>query len=210
MRLEGEMIDGRPVVVLAHGAGADSQSPFMQNVSSELVKRGLAVVLFDFPYMKRRQETGRKSPPDREPKLLEAFADVVHRYQGQHPVVVGGKSMGGRMASRLAAIQADYDVVLRGWFALGYPFHPPGRPERLRIDHLPHISVPGWIVQGERDPFGSKAEPVETWLGNRVGLSWMPDGNHDLMPRRSSGVDAEAEWARWLDTIAERIKVWAS
>ena len=184
---DGKWLDGQPVVVLAHGAGAPMDSPFMTTMAGRLSGLGLAVLRFEFPYMARRRTEGCKAPPDRAPKLLNAFAQAVRSVPVGHPVIVAGKSMGGRMASLLAARAGEFGVHLRGWAALGYPFHPPGKPDRLRTEHLAACRLPGLVIQGARDPFGSAREPVASWLPANVGLVWIEDGNHDLMPRKSSG-----------------------
>src|SRR5690606_16450036 len=134
-------------VLLAHGAGAPMDSDFMNAMSEALCERGIAVARFEFPYMARRRVEGGKRPPDRQPVLLAAFADMLQRMPGR--CFVGGKSLGGRMASLLAAEGADVSGVV----CFGYPFHPPGKPENTRTAHLPGLSVPMLVCQGERDPF---------------------------------------------------------
>ena len=118
--------NARLTVVLAHGAGAPMNTPFLNTVARGLAADGYRVARFEFPYMRARRETGRKGgAPDREPVLRNSWKDVVTELGGGERLVIGGKSMGGRIASMVAD-----EVGARGLVCLGYPFHPPGRPER--------------------------------------------------------------------------------
>ncbi|MFT6516137.1 MAG: putative alpha/beta-hydrolase family hydrolase, partial [Alcanivorax sp.] len=145
------------LLVLAHGAGAPMDSDFMNAMAEAMADQGISVVRFEFPYMARRRQEQRKFPPNRAPQLLAHFRDVLAALPDDNlPIWIGGKSMGGRMASLLAA-QADCPPI-HGVVALGYPFHPPGKPEKTRTEHLPHLAVPMLICQGERDPFGKPQE----------------------------------------------------
>ncbi|MDF1821454.1 MAG: dienelactone hydrolase family protein [Alcanivoracaceae bacterium] len=186
------VIDTRPAgecrarLLLAHGAGAPMDSDFMNAISDLLAGQGIAVRRFEFPYMQKRREDGRKRPPDRAPALLAAFAGQLAGLPDDVPVLVGGKSMGGRMASMLAV---DHPVA--GVACLGYPFHPPGKPEKLRIAHFADIQAPVLICQGERDSFGTRAEVEAMTLPPQVHVAWLEDGNHDLKPRKASGLSHE-------------------
>ncbi len=173
-------------VALAHGAGAPMDSPFMTAMARGLAAVGLRVARFEFPYMRARRSEGRQRPPDREPVLRSAWLAAVEALGGGGRVVVGGKSMGGRMASLIAD-----EAGVRGLVCLGYPFHPPGKPERLRTAHLEHLRTPTLIVQGTRDPFGTRAEVEGYALSPGIRLVWMEDGDHSLVPRVSSGRTAE-------------------
>ena len=144
-----------PVIVLAHGAGAPMDSPFLNILARDLGAAGLRVARFEFPYMRRLREKGQKRPPDREPALRQAWLDVIACLGGAERLVIGGKSMGGRMASLVAD-----EAGVRGLVCLGYPFHPPGQLEKLRTAHLRDLRTPALIVQGTRDPFGTR----EGWL----------------------------------------------
>jgi uncharacterized protein len=178
-------------VALAHGAGAPMDSPFMETVAAELAKHGLRVARFEFPYMARRRTEGTRKPPDRAPVLLETWRAVIGRLGREH-LIVGGKSMGGRIASMVAAELEDEGAPVRGVACLGYPFHPPGRPERLRTEHLAAIKTPTLILQGERDPLGTHGEVEGYALSKAVRLYWLPDGDHGFKPRKASG-RSEAE-----------------
>lgn len=174
--------DASATLVLAHGAGAPMDSPFMNAMAERLSRRGHRVVRFEFPYMTGRRTDGRKRPPDRQPVLIDTWRSVVAALGGPQRLVIGGKSMGGRMASLLAA-----EDGARGLVCLGYPFHPPGRPERTRVEHLGALAVPTLIVQGTRDPFGTVDDVAGYRLSPAVSLAWIADGDHDLKPRRASG-----------------------
>ncbi|SME88847.1 hypothetical protein SAMN06265365_101146 [Tistlia consotensis] len=177
-------------LALAHGAGAGMDTPFMTAVAEGLAARGRRVARFEFPYMARRRADGRRRPPDREPVLLACWREVVEALGGPGGVVLGGKSMGGRMASLLAAELEAEGRPARGLVCLGYPFHPPGRPERTRTAHLAGLATPGLILQGTRDPFGGPEEVAGYALSPALRLHWLADGDHDLKPRKASGRSA--------------------
>jgi predicted alpha/beta-hydrolase family hydrolase len=189
--------DAPATVLLAHGAGAPMDSPFLAAIAGGLAQRGWRVVRFDFPYMARMRETGRRQGPDRMAVLQEAFRQQVRLETAAspgRPLVIGGKSMGGRVASLLADELAVGDGVL-GCLCLGYPFHPPGRPLQLRTEHLAALRTPSLILQGERDSFGRREE-VETYeLSPQLELRWIPSGDHSFKPTRSSGLSEEQNWA---------------
>ena len=172
-------------LVLAHGAGAPMDSPFMAAIATGLAGLGWRVVRFEFPYMARQRLTGRKSAPDALPKLLESFRAVLAEAAGPAPLIIGGKSLGGRVASLLVDELAPRGV--RGCLCLGYPFHPPGRPSQLRTDHLATLAAPTLILQGERDPFGRREEVDTSTLSPQVRVEWIPSGDHSFNPPRSSG-----------------------
>ncbi len=185
-------------LVLAHGAGAPMDSPFMEALAGRIAARGHRVVRFEFAYMAERRTTGRKRPPERAPALLAQWRAVIERLGGPGAVVVGGKSMGGRMASLIAA-----ETAVRGCLCLGYPFHPPGKPERLRTDHFPALRCPTLIVQGTRDPFGTRDEVSVLDLPDTLRVEWVEDGSHDLTPRKASGWTTEQAWDHAAD-VADR------
>ncbi len=197
--------DAANIVVLAHGAGAPMDSDFMNQISAKIAGDDIAVVRFEFEYMAKRREDGRKRPPDRQPRLLESFMTAVKECGDKKRIFIGGKSMGGRMASLLVDECVGDIPRLTGWFALGYPFHPPGKPEKLRTEHLNRLKVPGLIVQGSRDPFGNREEGLEKHLGGNIRMCWAEDGNHDLAPRKSSGITAEENWIRAAAAVREFI-----
>ena len=178
--------DAECVVALAHGAGAPMDTPFMTGIARRLGAAGIRVARFEFPYMAKRRTDGRKRGPDRPPVLLDTWKTVCDALDGPARLIIGGKSMGGRYASLFAAEIAD-NAGIAGIVCLGYPFHPPGKPERLRTDHLSRLTVPMLIVQGERDSFGSHDEAEGYDLPGTVQIVWASDGDHSLKPRKSSG-----------------------
>ena len=196
-----------PLFILAHGAGADGRSEFMSAMAEMLVERGLYVVRFNFPYMIKREQDGKKRPPDRAPVLLQHYAEVIAGLN--RPCVIGGKSMGGRMASLLAndADQTElFTDHIKGCACLGYPFHPPGKPDKLRTSHLEAVNVPVLIAQGSRDTMGNKEEVSDYPLDQQLQLLWLEDGNHDLKPRKASGFTQEQHMATAADAVAEFVK----
>jgi len=181
---------GELTLVLAHGAGAGQAHPFMVRWASALADRGVEVVTFDFPYM-----NGKRRAPDRMPVLVSAYAAVAAwaRARGPGRLAIGGKSMGGRVASMLAAEHADAADAL---VFLGYPLHPPGEPDKLRAAHLPKIAAPMLFVQGERDPFGGPDElrPILATLP-RATLLPVPGGDHSLAVPKKLRAQAEVDAA---------------
>jgi predicted alpha/beta-hydrolase family hydrolase len=189
-----------PLFIFAHGAGAGMEHDFMTAVAKGLVEQGIRVVRFNFPYMVKRAEDGKKRPPDRAPKLLEAYEEVLTHFASQ-PIVIGGKSMGGRMSSLLA----DNELVA-GIACLGFPFHPPGKPEKYKGEHLASIEKPTLILQGERDTFGKREEFDGFALSEQVKVSFLPDGDHSFKPRKSSGYTEAGNIASTVDQLAVFIK----
>lgn len=168
-----------------HGAGAPMDSDWMNTVTDQIVDGGYRVVRFEFPYMAERRETGKKRPPNTQKVLLETWRDVIADL-GAEQLVIGGKSMGGRMASMVAD-----EMNVRGVICMGYPFHPPGRPEKLRTEHLVDLKTRTLICQGERDPFGTTAEVPNYPLSKTIECHWLPDGDHGFKPRKKSGYTEE-------------------
>ncbi len=183
---------------MAHGAGADASSEFMQHLAALIAEQGVFVLRFDFPYMIKSHEDGKRRPPDRLPKLLDAYLEVINDVA--RPCVIGGKSMGGRVASVLSQ-SAEKPGSVKGCACLGYPFHPPGKPESLRTEHLLALSTPIFIAQGTRDAMGTQEEVAAMALDNSLEFVWLADGNHDLKPRKASGFSHEDH----LNTTAERV-----
>lgn len=203
------VLEGEPastMILLAHGAGANMDSEFMQAMSVGLVAKGCQVMRFNFPYMQANAVDGKRRPPDRAPKLLACFTqmlDIVHSQPKVERVVLMGKSMGGRMAALLAcdpALASRIDRVI----CLGYPFVPlkGGEP---RLEPLNECQVPVLVVQGERDKFGGKAQ-IPSWpLKAEIELAWITDGDHSFVPRKSSGTTEAANLARAIDLSSDFI-----
>ena len=194
-----------PLFVFAHGAGAPLTSDFMQQVSEGLAAKGIRVARFNFNYMQQRIETGSRRPPERAPHLMKQFIDVIQSLD--QPMVIGGKSMGGRMASLVAA-ESDIENIqkVKGVACLGYPFHPQGQPEKLRIEHLPHIVQPLAIIQGSRDKLGDYDDVASYSLPSSIKWCWLEDGDHDFKPRVKSGLTHQQHIQSCIDYLAVYIK----
>ena len=185
-------------MILAHGAGAPMDHPALTAIAHGVAEHGVRVVRFEFPYMRKARETGKRGRPDREAVLLESWRAVIAEFGPPAPLVIGGRSMGGRMASMIAD-----EAGVAGLVCMGYPFHPPGRPERLRTAHLAALRTPTLILQGERDTFGTRADVDQYELSAAIQLQWLPDGDHSLKPRKRSGF-SEADHLRTVaDSIVE-------
>jgi predicted alpha/beta-hydrolase family hydrolase len=197
----------RGAVILAHGAGAGQKHPFIVAMARGFARRGLHVLTFDFPYM----AAGRRAP-DPAPVLEQAFADAVGAARGRAeikdmPMVAGGKSMGGRNASQAAA--RGLLTGVKGLFFLGYPLHPPGKPEQTRDRHLDQVAMPMLFIQGSRDAFGTPDElkPVVQRLGSRVETVVVTGGDHSFKTPKGSGSQTEVydrvldEVTRWFERV---------
>jgi uncharacterized protein len=189
--------DAPTTLILAHGAGAPMDTPFMDTVASGVAAAGTGVLRFEFPYMARRREDGKRRPPDRQPVLLDCWRSIFQSVPSGR-VAIGGKSMGGRMASLIADEVGAAAVV-----CLGYPFHPPGKPDRLRTEHLGAMTTPTLVLQGERDPFGTRSEVAGYALADSIRVHWLQDGNHDLAPRRKSGRTSEQNLSEAIEEIVK-------
>jgi uncharacterized protein len=189
-------------VILGHGAGADQRSDFMTGFATGLAARGINAVTFNFPYT----EQGRRVPDPN--KALEAcfravIAAVRNKKIGHGTLVIGGKSLGGRIASQIAAASAPN---IEGLVCLGYPLHPPGRADQLRAKHLPGIKVPMLFVQGSRDPFGTPEElrPILEMLKAPADLYVLEGGDHSFKVLKRAGATREDAYKAVLD----RIELW--
>lgn len=191
-------------LVLAHGAGAGQGSQFMVNFAEGLASRGVDVVTFNFLYTEQKRKV-----PDR-PEVLEACYRAViaaaRTFLGlvDNKVFAGGKSMGGRIASQLAAAGDATATALSGLVLLGYPLHPPGKPQQLRVSHLPDIRVPVLVVQGERDPFGSPDE-LRLHLAKVAGpvvINVVEGGDHSLAPPKRGTRSADQVHGEIQDAAA--------
>jgi hypothetical protein len=203
------LVDGSspdaPTIVLAHGAGGPMDSPFLDRAAAALVVAGLRVVRFEFPYMRARRERGERRPPDRQAVLEGAWKEVIRDLGGASNLVIGGKSLGGRVASLVAD-----EVGARGLVCLGYPFHPPGEPGRLRTRHLASLRTPALVVQGARDPFGTREEVGAYELSAAIRIHWLEDGDHSWKPRKTSGRTVEQNLAEGLAVVADFVRALAS
>lgn len=197
----------RVTLLLAHGAGAAMDSGTMNAATAALAAEGIRVVRFEFAYMaSRRTPAGPKPPPKAEKVMPEFLAAVAALGPVAGPLLIGGKSMGGRVASMVAdGLHARGEIA--GLVCLGYPFHPPGKPEQLRTAHLIGMTTPALIVQGTRDPFGTSDEVPGYGLSDKIQVLWMEDGDHDLKPRKAiSGFTA----AQHLKSMAQAVAAFAA
>lgn len=199
--------DGSPqaqwTLILAHGAGASMHSEYMQYFAEQLAHQGIQVGRFNFPYMVTAIKTQRRRPPDRAPKLLAAWQEIIGRVRERlaaedddQRLAIGGKSMGGRIAS-MSTNHEGVDALV----CLGYPFHPPAKKDKLRIEHLPNIKVPTMILQGERDTFGTRTEVRSYRLPRKIKMRWLTDGDHSFKPRKRSGVTQTENWDTAIESI---------
>jgi uncharacterized protein len=202
------LVDGQDgahaTIMLAHGAGAPMDSQSMNAVATALTGAGFRVVRFEFGYMAARR-SGLRKPPPRAETLIPEYRTAVEELGATGPLIIGGKSMGGRVAS-VAADALFAEGRIAGLLCLGYPFHPPEKPTQLRTAHLEGLMTPALICQGSRDPFGTREEVAGYTLSDRIELFWLEDGDHDLKPRKSiSGFTASDH----LKAMAAKTKAWA-
>lgn len=196
----------RVTYVLAPGAGLGHDSEFITGFGERLMDRGVDVITFNFPFLER----GSKKP-DGTARLEQCYLTVLARVKqtaaiAEQPLVVGGKSMGGRIASYMAARPGGFASPIAGLIFLGYPLHAPQRPQQLRVAHFPDITVPMLFVQGTRDPFGTPAqlEPVLSVLDIPVQVHKVVGGDHSLgLPRKWAGAEPQL-----LDAASTAIADW--
>lgn len=199
------IVDGpansRDTFLFAHGAGAPMDSGFLARVAKGLAERGVRVVRFEFPYMARRRTEGRRGAPDREPVLRARWLEMIERFGGGPRVAVGGKSLGGRIASMVAD-----EAHARGLVCFGYPFHPPGDREKLRTKHLETLTTPALILQGTRDPFGTRDDVAGYRLSPSIRVEWLEGGDHSFKPPASSGLTEAQHVAHAIESAAAFIR----
>ena len=196
-------------LILAHGAGADQASSFMVRFATSLAARGLDTVTFNFVYTEQRRRL-----PDRNDKLEHCYRTVIeavrsgkfHDHAGRRKLVIGGKSMGGRIASQVAAAGQE---GIAGLVFLGYPLHPPGRPDKLRSKHLPDIRAPMLFVQGSRDAFGTPEELRAALGGLEVAadICVVEDGDHSFKVPKRSAISQDQVFEIVLDEIVRWMRV---
>ena len=174
--------DALLTAALAHGAGAPMDSGFMNVVARGLAARGLRVARFEFPYMARRREGGKRGAPDPPRVLEETWLAVIDALGGGRDLIIGGKSMGGRIASHVAD-----RAQVRALVCMGYPFHPPGQPQKLRTAHLADLRTPTLILQGTRDQFGNRDDVAGYALSPAIRVHWLEGGDHSFKPLKASG-----------------------
>ena len=193
--------DAESTLLLAHGTGAPMDSAWMNDISDLLADRGIAVARFEFAYMAGRRE-GRRKPPPRGDSLTGEFLDAVASVRSTGRLFIGGKSMGGRVAS-MVADELTAAGSISGLVCLGYPFHPPGKPEQLRTAHLETLATPTLICQGTRDVFGTVEEVADYALSPAIQFHWLEDGDHGFKPRKASGRTEKQNLGEAADAIAQ-------
>jgi predicted alpha/beta-hydrolase family hydrolase len=196
---------GSATILFAHGAGAPMDSPAMKAIANALAEHGLRVVRFEFSYMAARRTEGTRKPPPRAEKLNSEYLAAIEALQVSGPLIIGGKSMGGRVASMIADELFEADRIA-GLLCAGYPFHPIGKAEKLRTEHLKELRTPTHICQGTRDQFGSKDEVSQYELSSAIQMSWFEDGDHDLKPRKSISGFTHADH---IATMGIAVSAWA-
>ena len=189
--------NAKTTIALAHGAGAPMDSPFMRTVAEGLGRSGFRVARFEFPYMRARRDGGARKAPDRAPVLRESWLEAIRALAADR-LVIGGKSMGGRIASMVAD-----EARVAGLVCFGYPFHPPGAPDRLRTAHLERLATPALIVQGTRDAFGTPEDVSGYRLSPAIRVVWVPEGDHSFKPPAKSGRTASENVAFAVETAAK-------
>lgn len=175
--------EAKATLLLAHGAGAAMDSPWMNDFAARAEGKGLRVARFEFGYMAARRN-GQRRPPPRGEALKGEYHDAVAALGARGTLAIGGKSLGGRVASMVAEELFAAGSV-KGLVCLGYPFHPPGQLQNLRTAHLPDLKLPVLICQGTRDPFGTREEVADYPLSPSTHVHWFEDGDHDLRPRKA-------------------------
>ena len=177
-------------------------SPFMATIAQALAGSDLRVVRFEFPYMRARREHRGRGAPDREPVLLDAWREVIEALGGGRQLVIGGKSLGGRIASMVAD-----EAQVRGLVCLGYPFHRPGKAPGARLKHLKSLLTPALIVQGTRDSFGSRGEVEKYELPRQIRIAWIDDGDHSFKPRVRSGRTEQQNLIAAIDAVRDFLNI---
>lgn len=193
-------------ILLAHGAGAPMDAPGMTAIAEALAAQNLRVVRFEFAYMAGRRTEGTRRPPPRADTLIPEYNEAIDALQEGGPLIIGGKSMGGRVASMIADALFETDRIA-GLLCIGYPFHPIGKPETLRTAHLQNLQTPTLICQGTRDPFGSTDEVSTYELSPAIQVTWFDDGDHDLKPRKRISGYSHADH---MHAMAHAVATWVA
>lgn len=198
--------DAAVTILLAHGAGAPMDSASMTATAKALAAAGFRVARFEFGYMAARRTSDGRKPPPRAETLNPEYVAAIEALDAKGPLIIGGKSMGGRVAS-MVADQLHATGKITGLLCLGYPFHPPAKPEQLRTKHLAGLKTPTLICQGTRDEFGTREEVLGYTLSDAIEVLWLEDGDHDLKPRKSLSGFSTADHLR---TVADAVAAWVA
>jgi predicted alpha/beta-hydrolase family hydrolase len=197
--------NAKTTILLAHGAGAPMDSGPMNGLADALSSHNFKVARFEFDYMAERRRSTKRAPPPKGEKLIPEYRAAIEQLAASGPLIIGGKSMGGRVASMIGdEFYAQGKII--GLLCLGYPFHPTKQPLKLRTAHLEYLKTPTLICQGSRDPFGSVEEVANYKLSSAIELFWLNDGDHDFTPRKSlTGLTSSDH----LSSIAAKTREWA-
>ena len=198
--------DAHVTILLAHGAGAPMDSASMTAAAKALATAGLRVARFEFAYMAARRTGEGRKPPPRAEKLTGEYLAAIEELAVAGPLIIGGKSMGGRVAS-MVADELFAEGAIAGLVCLGYPFHPPVKPAQLRTKHLEKLDCPALICQGTRDEFGTRDEVAGYELSDKIEILWLADGDHDLKPRKTISGFSTADH---LKTMADAVAAFAA
>ena len=190
-----------PRLILAHGAGIPMDSEVMSVFAEWISEHGIGVQRFEFEYMANRRHTGKRAPPPAAERLLAEFKAAIDQSGAEKPYI-GGKSLGGRVATMIAD-ELYSQGRISGVVVLGYPFHPPDSPNVLRIGHLQNYSCPTLILQGENDPFGTRDEVSGYQLAECISVHYALSGDHHLAPPVRSGRSAAENWREAAEQIAK-------
>lgn len=200
-------------LVLCHGAGAPADSPFLNSLATQLTRLGVTVIRLELAYMAERRFGGKKRPPPKIETLKEEWIRMLQEdcfdLHPHLPLFLAGKSMGARLAIMASASQGDLLCEVVGSIAFGYPFHPQGKPDKLRLAPLAVVAdqqIPTLIIQGTRDAFGSEAEVNHYDIPQEIALRWLPTGDHDFKPLKSTGKTQEDLTAEAANFTAAFIK----
>jgi predicted alpha/beta-hydrolase family hydrolase len=209
-KIENNVEEPIAQVIFAHGAGADMHHEFMVGITSLFNEVNINVLRFNFPYMDKRIALGKRYPPDRMPKLIECYKQVIHDFiainnRYKLPLFIGGKSMGSRVAATIAG-ESEISKFIQGVFCLGYPFHPPKKTDKLRLEPLSNTRKPILIAQGERDTLGSEIEINDYDISTLCQCYFLADGDHSLKPRVKSGFTHQQHMESAVDVIARFIQ----
>ncbi|MBY6063242.1 alpha/beta hydrolase [Pseudidiomarina sediminum] len=188
--------DGAVRIIFAHGAGAGLQSDFMQFMALGLALHDIDVVRFNFPYWQKFMDTGVRRPPNPMPQLEHSLQTVISQFDDGKPLFLMGKSMGARVAFRVADAAGA-----RGAIGLGFPFHPLGKPDKLRLHDLPNHCQQNLIIQGERDGFGKPPEVASYDLPENLTVHWLAHGDHSFEPTKRSGLERRTLWQQAIDRV---------
>ncbi len=185
-------------VLFAHGAGAGMDSVFMDYFAKGMAIKNWQVIRFEFPYMQQIRKTGKRRPPNIQKILLQCWLEKIEQFRPSGKLIIAGKSMGGRMASM---VLGQPQINIDGLLVFGYPFHPPGKPEKLRTEHLQGLKICSLFLQGERDTLGNIEEVADYTLSKNIQLEWLPDGDHSFKPRKKSGFTEQQNWQQALQKV---------